>query len=280
MSYITITNIQKSFKNKAVLNNINISVTQGEIFGLLGPSGAGKTTLMKIITGQLKPDKGLVFVNGNKIDSHHRLKNIGIVMDNTGYYERLTCYENLLLYARIYNVSTVYILDALEKVGLKGEGATPAGKLSKGMQQRLLLARAILHSPDILFLDEPTSGLDPVTAKGIHCVLGQLQKEGKTIFLTTHNMYEAQKLCNHVAFICDGSIAVCDEPEKLCHQYMMQKEYIVVRTDNKQEIFIDTQENMERLSELFKNRKILTIHSQEPNLEQIFVKLTGKRLEE
>ena len=152
--------------SKSILNNINLEIKDKEIFGILGPSGAGKTTFIKLITGQLDSQNGEILVDGCKPDVHNREFNrkFGIMMDGLGLYERLTCYENVLLFARIYNVIDSYVVDVLKQVGLGEHLNKTVNKLSTGMKQRVLLARAIIHSPAILVLDEPTSGLDPVTA--------------------------------------------------------------------------------------------------------------------
>ncbi len=157
---IAASDIVKSFGEKKVLDGISFNVRRGEIFGLLGPSGAGKTTLIKILTGQLDRDSGAAEINGR--DARNLTgednKKFGIMMDNFGIYERLNCYENLKIFAEIYGVKSGGILNALKKVGLESAKKTSAAKLSKGMRSRLRLARAFMTDPDILFLDEPTSG--------------------------------------------------------------------------------------------------------------------------
>jgi len=209
---IKMEHIAKSFNNKEVLSDINLNVNDGEIFGLLGPSGAGKTTILNILVGQLGPDKGDYVVNAPSNE-------IGLMLDEDGLYKRLTTYQNLELFANIYKVDKANISKALDSVGLNNDYKTPVAKLSTGMRQRLSLARAILHNPKVLFLDEPTSGLDPTTAKGIHQLLIDFKKQGKTVFLTTHNMDEAVDLCDHVALINNGKIVEYGSPESICEKY-------------------------------------------------------------
>ncbi len=158
----------KIFGNKRVLDNLTLSVEKGEILGLLGPSGAGKTTLIKILIGQLKADGGKARIFDKACDNipNEVYSDIGVVMDNSGLYGRLNCYDNLKLFTKIFNVEKSYINEVLERVELAYAKKTLVDKLSKGMKSRLILARAILHKPKLLFLDEPTSGLDPATAKG------------------------------------------------------------------------------------------------------------------
>jgi len=207
---ISTNSIVKSFGEKKVLDGISFNVSRGEIFGLLGPSGAGKTTLIKILTGQLDRDAGTAEINGR--DAHDLTaedrKRFGIMMDNFGIYDRLNCYDNLKIFAEIYGVKSDGILNALKKVGLESAKKTFAAKLSKGMCSRLRLARAFMTDPDILFLDEPTSGLDPATADDIHKMMLVEKEKGKTIFLTTHTMSEAEKLCDNIVMINEGKINV------------------------------------------------------------------------
>ena len=216
-----------------MLNNISMDVGRGEILGLLGPSGAGKTTLIKILTGQLKPTGGTALVFG-KISSSltgDDYSRIGMMMDNFGLYDRMNCYDNLLFFAKLYGIPKAEILEALDRVELSDARKTAASDLSKGMRSRLLLARVLMTKPQILFLDEPTSGLDPATTEEIHKVIQEEREKGVTIFLTTHNMAEAEKLCDHIALLNDGKIVEYGEPQELCRRYNHQKciRYYILR---------------------------------------------------
>ena len=277
---IKINNISKSFGSKTVLDDINLDVEEGEIFGLLGPSGAGKTTLIKILTGQLKGEHGTTKING--INSQ-QLKStdyssFGIMMDNFGVYERLSCFDNLKVFARIYRLDEEDIRAALSDVGLGSAGKTAAGNLSKGMKNRLRLARVFMINPSVLFLDEPTSGLDPATSEDIQQLILAEKKKGKTIFLTTHNMAEAEKLCDHVALLHKGKIVEYGSPQEVCRRYNHQKKLLIHLTDGTdKEIPTDTH-SAETVYELMKNNLVETIHSSEPNLETVFLELTGEEL--
>ena len=277
---IKINNISKSFGSKTVLDDINLDVGEGEIFGLLGPSGAGKTTLIKILTGQLKGEHGTTKING--INSQ-QLKStdyssFGIMMDNFGVYERLSCFDNLKVFARIYRLDEEDIRAALSDVGLGSAGKTAAGNLSKGMKNRLRLARVFMINPSVLFLDEPTSGLDPATSEDIQQLILAEKKKGKTIFLTTHNMAEAEKLCDHVALLHKGKIVEYGSPQEVCRRYNHQKKLLIHLTDGTdKEIPTDTH-SAETVYELMKNNLVETIHSSEPNLETVFLELTGEEL--
>lgn len=272
--------IVKSFGNKKVLDGISFHVNKGQIFGLLGPSGAGKTTLIKILTGQLKRDAGTAEINGISTDrlTGEDHKRFGIMMDNFGIYERLNCYENLKIFADIYGVKKDGILTSLKKVGLEDAKKTSAAKLSKGMCSRLRLARAFMTNPDLLFLDEPTSGLDPATADEIHKIMLAEKEKGKTIFLTTHTMSEAEKLCDDIIMINEGKVAEQGRPQEICRRYDHQR-MLKIHLSNGSDIELPhSKESADKIAGLLKNGCAETIHTTEPNLETVFMELTGKEL--
>lgn len=277
---IVMKNITKNFKDRKALNGINFEVQTGEIFGFLGPSGAGKTTTIKILTSQLLPSSGEGKVLNEDIYSLNRniFKHIGILTDSSGVYERLSVYENLQLFAEIYNVNEKSIKEVLEKVSLLKDKNTKTKKLSKGMKQRLLLARAVLNKPLLLFLDEPTSSLDPGTSNEIHKLLKQLNEEGTTIFLTTHNMEEADKLCHRVAFLNEGKIVEIDTPFNLKQKYSEDAIEVRLKETNNVIVIKNDETSSEKISNWMKNKQLLSIHSKEPNLEEIFLELTGRNL--
>lgn len=279
-SAIRADNIVKSFGKKKVLGGVSFNVTKGQIFGLLGPSGAGKTTLIKILTGQFTCDCGTALINGvraDKLKSGER-KRFGIMMDDFGIYERLSCYENLKIFAEIYGIGKDGIVSALKKVGLDGAEKTSASKLSKGMRVRLRLARAFMTDPDIIFLDEPTSGLDPATAEEIHKIMLEEKEKGKTIFLTTHTMSEAEKLCDEIVMINEGGIVEQGSPKEICRRYNHQR-MLQIHLSSGEDIQLRHDEKAaQRLSELIADGSAETIHTTEPNLETVFMELTGKEL--
>ena len=209
---IQMQNIVKRFGDKTVLENVSFQVKPGEIFGLLGPSGSGKTTIINILTHQLKPESGEYEISVTPMQT-------GLMLEEDGLYNRLTTAENLNLFAGVYGVSRDNVKKSLQGVGLGGDTAKPVAKLSKGMRQRLVLARAILHSPKVLFLDEPTSALDPSTARGIHKLILGLRENGTTIFLTTHNMEEAVDLCDNIALLHKGKIVEYGSPREVCDRH-------------------------------------------------------------
>ena len=279
---IEISQVTHRFGEKEVLKGISLTVDRGEIIGLLGPSGAGKTTLIKIITGQLKPTSGKVrLADYDMADPDKAVYyKIGMMMDNFGLYERLSCYDNLRLYADIYRIGHDRIGEVLEWVGLYKDRKCPAQKLSKGMKGRLMLARAVLHRPEILFLDEPTSGLDPATTRRIHELILNMQREGTTIFLTTHNMTEAEKLCKHVALLHEGSIVEYGEPGEINRRYNHMNKLRLRLYDGTTVELPNTEEAADTVRTYLMNRQIETIHSTEPDLEAVFMELTGRSLTE
>ena len=214
MARIGMKGVAKSFGDKKVLKSVTFDASGGEIFGLLGPSGSGKTTIINILTGQLAADSGELFVSDSEI---------GLVMEHEALFSRLSVLDNLLVFGKIHKIPKARCLDALERVGLLGERKTPARKISRGMRQRLMLARAVLHEPKILFLDEPTSALDPLTARGIHQLIRELKEGGATVFLTTHNMEEATHLCDRVVMLHGGGIIEQGSPKEICQRYNATK---------------------------------------------------------
>ena len=279
---IKCTDIHKRFNGKEVLSGINIEIPDGNIFGLLGPSGAGKTTLIKIITGQLEFEKGSVTILDKNVDelTGSDRRNIGIMMDWFGLYERFSCIDNLKVFADIYGVPYSKIKETLELVGLGDSMKKSASNLSKGMWVRLNLARVFMISPKVIFLDEPTSGLDPQTSKQIRKIILDKKNSGCTVFLTTHNMEEAYELCDTVALLNEGVIAECGNPQEICRKHNHQKR-INLHLSSGEDIELGQDEKAaERVFELLKTGRVETIQSSEPTLETVFLELTGRNLQE
>ena len=272
---INVERVTKRFGDNIALNQISFSINEGEIFGFLGPSGSGKTTMINILTGQLQANSGKTELLGK--DSQKLLpsdfEELGLVGDTSGYYEKLSLYNNLLLFAKLYGVSKSRIEEILKQVGLYDSKDTPAEKLSTGMRQRMLLARALINYPKVLFLDEPTSGLDPTTSKKIHKLLQELKERGTTIFLTTHDMNEATLLCDNLALLNKGDLIEQGSPSEIIQKYNTEKKVAVTYSDSTKKVvrFEDLQQE--------DYKKIMTIHSCEPTLEDIFIKLTGEKLD-
>jgi len=265
--------LQMSFQHHMVLKGIDLTINQGEIFGLIGPSGVGKTTLINILTGQLLPTSGEVFVFGRdtKQLGDTEYSQMGMVFDVPGLFERLSCEQNLSIFADIYGIDKKRISHVLEKVNLAASAKTKVSRLSKGMRQRLIIARAILHSPKLLFLDEPTSGLDPLNTSDIHKLILSLKESGTTIFLTTHKMDEAMSLCDRVALLSEGVLIENDAPDEICRKYNLENSLHILLKNGERVILPNTADSQETISEYMKNEQIVSIHSSEPNLEDVFL---------
>ena len=282
MYSITIDKVTKSFGSKEVLSGIDLKIKKGEIFGLLGPSGAGKTTLIKILTGQTEHYGGSAVILGKEANTMNGIdrRRIGIMMDDFGVYERMTCRENLRLFAKIYGVESSAADKALCEVGLEAAAKTAAKDLSKGMRNRLQFARAFITSPDIIFLDEPTSGLDPTMTRAIHKMIRAKQEEGCTIFLTTHNMAEAAELCDHTALLNNGVIVEYGEPSEICRRYDRLRRLNIRLRDGSETICENSPSSAAQIAKYISDGVLETIHSTEPNLESVFIELTGRGLED
>lgn len=266
------------------VDHISFEVEEGEILGFLGPNGAGKSTTVKMLTGQLRPQDGRATLLG--LDVAHKAKavqaQIGVCFELTNLYEQMSARENLNLFARLFAVKDFDADGVLQRVGLDGRANDRVETFSKGMKQRLMVARTLVNKPRILFLDEPTEGLDPTSAQSIRNIILEERERGATIFLTTHDMEEADKLSNRVAFINQGKIVALDTPHALKQQYGKRALKIQVAGENGnleiREVVLDENETPQTLQALFSQEKVITVHSEEATLEDIFHKITGRGL--
>lgn len=277
---IDVRHLKKSFHQENALTDVSFSIQKGEIFGFLGPSGSGKTTTIKILTAQLQSDSGEATIFGlpaTAMQQSRNRKQFGILTDNSGLYTRLSIEENLLLYSKLYDVPQTAIKEALEFVNLYSERNKKVSQLSKGMMQRVLLARAIMHKPALLFLDEPTSALDPVNTAHIYKGLRALNELGTTIFLTTHDMQEAETLCDRVAFLNRGKIRAIGSPNELKNQYGEQS-ITVELTSGVTHTIENGAQDAKQLHDWMMNNEIVRIFTNEPTLGEIFMQITGSDL--
>lgn len=270
-------------KGQYSIHDVSFSISKGEIFGFLGPSGAGKSTVQNIMTGLLALQKGEVQYEGHSIRALHAdfFNQVGVSFEHPNVYTKLTGYENLKYYAGLFRVPTCDPMKLLDMVGLRESAHKRAGAYSKGMKQRLVFARALLNNPRILFLDEPTSGLDPATAGRIKGIIREKQREGCTVFLTTHNMFAADELCDRVAFLNEGRIVAMGSPRDLKLQFGEKSVKVEYREDGgiqSRVLFPSREADRDELHRILDQREIQTIHSQEATLEQIFIRLTGREL--
>lgn len=262
---------------KQVLDNLTFAVERGETFGFLGPSGAGKTTTIKLLTRQLAKDAGRIRLFGRPLENagDADYDRIGILSDTSALYERLSIEDNLVLYARLRGVSQAGIPGLLERVGLLSDRKVLVKNCSKGMRQRAALLAALIHSPELLFLDEPTSGLDPAARVEVHRMLAELKEAGTTVFLTTHDMAEAEEVCDRVGILNEGRLVACGAPLELRLEHARNRLTVVTRTRG---TMVTTKDAAAAplLAELLAAGECLSVHSDEPNLEEIFLELTGR----
>ncbi len=268
------------------VDHISFKVAEGEILGFLGPNGAGKSTTVKVLTGQLQPREGRVTVLGTDVsrDPEKIQAQIGVCFEMTNLYEKMSAEENLKLFARLFGVHDFDASALLKRVGLEGRERDRVEEYSKGMKQRLMVARALVNRPRILFLDEPTDGLDPASAENIRKVILEERERGATVFLTTHDMMEADKLSDRVGFINQGKIVALDTPHNLKQQYGKRALRAQVTgldggLENR-EIIMDQPDTAGAIQKLFGQEQVITIHSEEASLEDIFINITGRGLTE
>ena len=265
------------------LKELDFQIAEGEIFGFLGPSGSGKSTTQKLLIGLLTNFQGEITIQGKDarawgIEYYYE---IGVGFELPNHFGKLTALENLEFFASFYERKTRDPKELLNLLGLAEAARQRVSDFSKGMKMRLNFARAILHNPNILFLDEPTAGLDPVNARKLKDIILSLKQEGKTIFLTTHNMHDADELCDRVAFIVEGKVILIDSPRALKLKH--GKKQVEVETLSKGQVnktyfdFGSLGENAKFL-EILNSGTMEAIHSQEATLEDVFIKTTGRTL--
>lgn len=274
---LSMEDVSLSFGEKRVLDGLSFSVARGECFGFLGPSGAGKTTTIKLLTRQLVKDAGRIVLFGRPIEnaSDADYERIGILSDTSALYERMSIEDNLKLYAKIRGRGEGDIARLLERMDLSRDRKTLVKNCSKGMRQRAALLAALIHSPELLFLDEPTSGLDPAARAEVHRMLAELKSAGTTVFLTTHDMAEADAVCDRIAILDAGRIVAEGEPESLKLRFARNRVVVTTRTRGVVETAKDASA-ADGLRDLFAAGEVLSIHSDEPNLEEVFLELTGR----
>ena len=269
---------------KAV-DGISFNVAEGEILGFLGPNGAGKTTAIKMLTGQLKPKAGRATLLGMDVaENVDKVQgDMGVCFEVSNLYEQMSAIENLKLFARLFGVRSFDGEALLMRVGLADRAKDRVATYSKGMKQRLMVARSLVNRPRVLFLDEPTAGLDPTSSEAIREIIIEERKRGATVFLTTHDMLEADKLSGRVVFMNQGKIVALDTPHNLKQQYGKRALKAKVSTGSgkleDREVIMDTSETAKAVQELFTREKVVTIHSEEASLEDIFISITGRGLQ-
>jgi len=282
---ITVEHLYHSYTHDETyaVRDVSFDIPKGEVFGFLGPSGAGKSTTQGVLTGLLRLQKGQVTVAGYdvKVMKRKMFNQIGMSFEQSNVYSKMSARENLQFYAKLFDVPTRDPDELLKLVGLDGKGNMRAGEFSKGMKHRLTFARSMINSPELWFLDEPTTGLDPAIAAVIKGIVKEENKKGVTVFLTTHNMYIADELCDRVAFIVDGDIKLIDSPKnlKLQHgQSLVEVEYGEDGHLNSETFSTVDPRDKQKLQDLIASQHIRTMHTKEATLEEIFIKVTGREL--
>ena len=277
-------NLAYWYGDLVAVDHISFNVAEGEILGFLGPNGAGKTTTVKMLTGLMKPKAGKAVLLGLNMDKNTEKVQgqMGICFEEPNLYEQMSALENLRFFARLFDIDGFDAYALLKRVGLDGREKDRVETYSKGMKQRLMVARSILNRPRVLFLDEPTAGLDPASSESIREIIKEERERGATVLLLTHNMEEADKLSDRVAFINKGKIAALDTPHNLKQQYgkraLKAKVAAASGTLEDREVIMDTPETDKAVQELFAKEKVVTVHSEEATLEDIFIKITGRGL--
>ena len=282
---IRVKNLYHSYTNdeKYAVKDVSFEIKKGEVFGFLGPSGAGKSTTQSILTGLLQLQQGEVSVAGYDVKhiKNEMFNKIGMSFEQSNVYSKMTGLENLEFYRKLFDVETRDPHELLELVGLGEKSDIKTGEYSKGMKHRLTFARSMINNPILLFLDEPTTGLDPAIASEIKVIIKEMNRKGVTVFLTTHNMYIADELCDRVGFMLDGELILIDSPKNLKLQYgekFIEVEYLDAEEIKKESLSFIKKSDIERLKEILDQYEIQTMHTKEATLEEIFIKVTGREL--
>ncbi len=269
--------------NKKAVNGVSFEIKKGEIFGFLGPNGAGKTTTQKVIIGLLRGYGGNVEILGKNLQSWKTdlYNRIGVGFELPNHYQKLTALENLELFASFYRRRTIPPMQLLKMVELEEDANQRVGTFSKGMKSKLNFARSLLNDPEVLFLDEPTTGLDPINSRLIKNIIKQQRKAGKAIFLTTHNMTDADELCTRVGFIVEGKLTLIESPKELKIKHgkkVVKVEYLKNDELISQEFDLKNLAGNNNFLSLLRTGNVQTIHTEEASLEDIFIKATGRHL--
>ena len=269
--------------DRPALRGLDFSVRAGEVFGFLGPSGAGKSTTQKVLIGLLDDYSGEATVFNREVSEWGRAlyERIGVSAETPNLYRKLTGRENLELFASLHGGFAHDPTDLFERVGLVDAADRRVGTYSKGMQMRLNFIRALVHDPELVFLDEPTAGIDPSNARSVRTVIKELQDDGTTVFLTTHDMTVADQLCDRVAFIVDGQLSVIETPRTLKLEHGTPTVRVEYRTDGTldEQLFSLTDLGDDTtFQQLLRSGQIETIHTDEATLEDVFIEVTGSEL--
>ena len=282
-SAIEVTDLSYSYGDQKAVDSVSFGVAAGEIFGLLGPNGAGKSTTIKMLTGQLRPAGGSIVVLGMEMPSKREQvqARMGVCFEEKNLYLQMSARENLGFFAELFGMKGFDPTDLLRRVGLADRASDRVSGYSKGLRQRLMMARALINKPDVLFLDEPTDGLDPVSARSVRSIIRTEAERGAAVVLTTHDMMEADQLSDRVAFINEGSILACDEPDRLKLAHGTRSVRIRYDGDTPEMVIpLDGDESHDKLAGALARGDVMTVHTEEATLEDVFVAYAGRGLAE
>ena len=278
---VALDRLGKRYGELHAVDGVSFTVAEGEILGLLGHNGAGKTTIIRMLTGRTRPTSGRASVAGHDVATDiARIKPlVNLVFEDQNLYERMTGRDNLRFFADLYDAPAARVDELLALVDLDAAAAKRKVKTdSTGMKQRLLIARALVNAPRVLFLDEPTRGLDPASARELRTIIARLAAQGTTVLLTTHYMEEAAELCHRVGFLSAGNLVALDTPRELTLRYGERRARVLLRDRNEHDIALDVPDDASRLAAWMAAGEVLTIHSQEGTLEDVFIALSGRSL--
>ena len=271
--------LSKKYGRRSVVDDLSFKISPGQTLGLLGPNGAGKTTTIRMLMGLAKPSSGSASIFGFNLATHIKQihSRIGVVFEKPNLFENLSGYENLAIFCHLHNQPPTLVKPLLERMELRERAAEPVKVYSKGMRQRILILRALVHQPQLLFLDEPCSGLDPVSSRIIRDYLLELKKSGVTILLTSHDMEEVDELCDLIGFINHGKLMVLADKNQLKNEYGHNSLKVIYRNgaELSETILVPSRENLLRLNDLYAKELVVSVHSMEASLSDIFRKLSG-----
>ncbi len=272
--------LTKHYGSVKAVDGISFEVARGEIFSLLGHNGAGKTTTIRMLTCRIKPSSGTAEVAGfNCAAEAERIKpRVNLVSQDQNLYERMSGRDNLAFFANLYGAPPSRVVELMRTVGMTEVATRRVKTYSGGMKQRLLIARALVNEPEVLFLDEPTAGLDPASAKEVRTLIKDLSRSGTTVFLTTHYMEEADELSDRVAFLAHGKIVALDTPRELKLRYGQRTAKVLLEDRSEATIALGSPVDAARMASWMRDGKVLTVHSQEGTLEDVFIALAGRAL--
>lgn len=263
------------------VDGLTLGIRKGELFGLLGPNGAGKSTTIRVLIGQRQPTAGAVTVCGyDVVKQWAKIKPLfGYVPDRDNHFDEFTGRRNLEFFADLYAVPRPRINECLKMVELDEAGDVPVRGYSLGMKKKLLVARALLHNPQVMYLDEPTANLDIHSADVVHRILRQRVADGATVVMTTHDMAEVEKICDRVGIVCKGKLIALDSPHHLKQQHTERKADVVLKNNDRVVIDLDSEPDRNRLAGIVQSGDVATFRTREFDFEATFLKLTGQRFE-